>query len=109
MPPVYTTVKVRVEAKQKLELLQARLRLRGVRASLHEILEKLVELGMMEEEKLLRMLRGEPVNGDEPDPMLLMLDNPIDWGVEDASVRIDETLYGEGLGGVHRHLRVRGS
>ncbi len=89
---MYTSVKLKVNAKKKLEELQARLRLHGVRASLHEILEKLIELGLMEEDKLIEMFRGDVES--EEDPMLKLLENPIDWGVDDVSITIDKVLYG---------------
>lgn len=101
---MYTSVKIRVEAKRRLEELQARLKLRGIRARLSDILEKLIELGLEEEDLLVSKFRG--VEGE--DPMLKLLDRPVDWGVRDASLRIDEALYGGGLGSVHRHVRVRG-
>ncbi len=102
----YTSVKLRVRAKEKLEELQARLRLRGVRASLHEILEKLIDLGIEEEEELVRRIRGKQSSKDR---MLELLDKPLDWGVEDASEKIDEVLYGAGNVGVHRHKHIRSS
>ena len=102
---VYTSVKLRVEAKRKLEELQARLRLRGVKAPLYEVLEKLIELGIEEEEVLLNKFRDE---GCGEDPMLELLDKPVDWGVEDASVRVDKALYGDGCGGIYRYRGIRG-
>ncbi len=100
---MYTSVKIRVEAKRRLEELQARLRLRGVRAGLHEILEKLIELGVEEEERLLSKFKPGAL---EEDPMLELLEKPLDWGVKDASVKIDEALYGGGIGGIHRHRDI---
>ncbi|RLG60247.1 hypothetical protein DRN86_03010 [Candidatus Geothermarchaeota archaeon] len=97
---MYTTVKIRSEAKKKLEELQARLRLRGVKISLHDIIEKLIELGLDEEDALLNKFAIEK---EQEDPMLKLLEKPLDWGVEDASMRIDETLYGGTHGSVHRH------
>jgi len=100
---MYTSVKVTREAKRKLKELQARLRLRGVEASLHEILEKLIELGLDEEDALLTRLTATC----QEDPMLKLLEAPLDWGVEDASTKIDELLYGGSHGGVHRHGSLR--
>jgi len=103
---MYTSVKLRVEAKRKLEELQARLRLCGVKATLYEILEKLIELGMEEEEALLSKFKYK---ANEEDPMLKLLDKPIDWGIEDSSTKIDEALYGGSHGGIHRHRDIRSS
>ena len=100
---MYTSVKLRVEAKRKLEELQARLRLHGIKATLYEILEKLIELGIEEEEALLNKFRRER---SEEDLMLRLLDEPLDWGVEDSSKRIDEVLYGGGHGNIHRHGNI---
>lgn len=100
---MYSSVKIRAGAKEKLEELQAKLRLRGVKASLHEILEKLIEMGLENEEYLLSKLAPEEL---EEDPALKLLENPVDWGVEDSSLRIDEVLYG---GGLHRHKHLRSS
>ena len=100
----YTSVKLRIEAKKKLEKLQARLRLRGIKVPLYEILEKLIELGIENEEILLNKFKfRESVE----DPMLKLLDKPLDWGVEDASIRIDEVLYGGSRGSIHRYRNIR--
>jgi len=103
---MYTSVKLRIEAKRRLEELQARLKLRGVKATLYEILEKLIELGIEEEEVLLSKFRREV---SEEDPMLRLLDEPLDWGVEDSSTRINEVLYGGGHDSIHRHRSIRSS
>ena len=103
---MYTSVKLRIEAKRRLEELQARLKLRGVKATLYEILEKLIELGIEEEEVLLGKFRREV---SEEDPMLRLLDEPLDWGVEDSSTRINEVLYGGGHDSIHRHRSIRSS
>ena len=99
---MYTSVKIRVEAKRRLEELQARLRLHGVKASLHDILEKLIELGLSNEELLVNEFK----RGQE-DPMLRLLENPPDWNIRDASIKIDEVLYGEGHGSIHRYRDIR--
>ncbi|MCD6114520.1 MAG: hypothetical protein J7J78_04400 [Thermoprotei archaeon] len=88
----YSSVKLRVEAKRKLEELQLKLRLRGIKASLHEILEKLVEIGLENEDTLVEKLSGKE---EAEDPMLEMLDKPMDWKLKDTSVTIDKHLYGE--------------
>ncbi len=100
---MYTTVKIRVEAKKKLEELQARLRLRGIKARLYEVIEKLIELGL-EEEELVSKFKS---NVEQGDPMLKLLRKPIDWKVEDASTRIDEVLYGDEVGSIHRYGYIR--
>jgi len=101
---MYTTVKVKAEAKRKLEELQARLRLRGIKAGLHEILEKLIEIGVEDEDRLVGELESR--EGGE-DPALKLLNEPLDWGVGDSSLRIDEALYGGLDGGLHRHRGLR--
>ncbi|RLG72636.1 MAG: hypothetical protein DRO23_10150 [Thermoprotei archaeon] len=101
---MYTSVKLKIEAKKKLEELQAKLRLHGIKISLQSLLEKLIELGFEREELLISMLSGR---GE--DPMLKLLNKPLDWGVEDASTRIDETLYGGEVGSIHRHMYFRSS
>ncbi len=101
---MYTSIKLRIEAKKRLEELQARLRLRGVKAPLYEILEKLIELGVEQEDALLSKLEHRV--GEEY-PMLKLLYKPLDWGVEDSSIRIDEVLYGGNHGSIHRHRNIR--
>jgi len=103
---MYTSVKLRVGAKKKLKELQAKLRLRGVKVGLHDILEKLIELGLEEEEKLINRFRLETV---EEDSMLKLLEKPLDWGIRDVSIKIDEALYGGNLGGAHRYRNIRSS
>ena len=100
-----TSVKLRLKAKARLEELQARLRLHGIKASLQDILEKLIELGFEEEEKVLAKFKREQVVGE--DPMLKLLEKPLDWGIKDSSLRIDEVLYGESLDSIHRHKHIR--
>ncbi len=102
----YTTVKLKVEAKKKLEELQARLRLRGIKASLHDILEKLIEFGLEEEETLVSKFISKK---EQIDPMLELLEKPLDWGVKDSSIRIDESLYGDDIGDIHRYRYIRSS
>ena len=87
-----TSVKLRVEAKENLERLRARLRLRGIKASLQEVLEKLIELGLEREDELAEKLSKLPPL--EEDPAWRMLDGSLDWGVREASKRVDEILYG---------------
>ncbi len=103
---MYTTVKLRDKAKKKLEELQARLRLYGIKASLHEILEKLIDIGLDNIEYLINRFRGiETVR----DPMLDLLEKPVDWGVSDSSIKVDEYLYGGGSVSIHRHRSIRSS
>ena len=86
----YSSVKLRVEAKRNLEKLQLRLRLRGIKVSLHEILEKLVEIGLENEDSLVEKLCGE--EREIEDPALEMLDKPLDWELKDASIAIGKYL-----------------
>ncbi len=103
---MYTTVKIRVEAKKKLEELQARLRLRGIKARLYEVIEKLIELGLEEEEELVNKFKS---NTEQEDPMLELLRKPLNWNIKDASIKIDEVLYGESSGSIHRYEHIRSS
>ena len=103
---MYTTVKIKVEAKRMLEEPQARIRLRSIKAGLHEILEKLIEIGVEGEERLAGKFE---LKEQYEDPMLKLLNEPLDWGIEDSSLRIDETLYGDIRGSLHRHRNLRSS
>jgi hypothetical protein len=89
-----TTVRLSEAAKERLERLQAKLRLRyGRRFSLQEILERALELGEFREEELLMRLVGLhlPLPEAEVDRLLRL---PADWGVETREEDIDELLYG---------------
>ena len=41
--------------------------------------------------------------------MLKLLNEPLDWGVDDSSVKIDEALYGDLNDSLHRHRSLRSS
>ena len=86
---MFTYILVEEETKKKLEELLNRVRAKGVEASMDNVIKCLVELGIEEEEKLIKKLKESL----EEDDMLKLLENPVDWGAEDASIKIDEALY----------------
>lgn len=91
-----TTVKISEEMNRKLDRLQARLLLRiGRKLSKQEILEKLIRLGLTDEETLLRHeTRIEyPLSGRARKKVLRHVR---DWGVATREEEIDRVLYGGG-------------
>lgn len=89
------TLKVRDELKRRLDELQASLLLeRGEKISQQDIVERLLRFALDHPvQALQRIDEFVPV---EDDHAWKALENPVDWGVADASRDIDEHLYGGG-------------
>jgi hypothetical protein len=67
--------------------------------SLQEILGLMVDYSLENRDELVKRIKKLPPLED--DPAWKMLEEPENWGVEDASERIDELLYSD------RHRSVR--
>ncbi|MBS7622327.1 hypothetical protein KEJ39_01450 [Candidatus Bathyarchaeota archaeon] len=94
-----TTVKLDEDRKRALDQFLASLVLEdGVKVTLQEALGLMVDYSLENRVELAKRIRRLPPLED--DPAWTMLDEPDDWGVEDASERIDECLYGERHGSV---------
>lgn len=95
-----TTVKLDEDRKRALDRFIASLVVEGgVKISLQEALGLMVDYSLENQEELMKRIRRLPPL--ESDPAWMMLETPDDWGVEDASEKIDEYLYGE------RHDNIR--
>ncbi len=89
-----TSVKLEDKDKAKLEKLQALLTLKGGRkVTQQELLSKLIDSALERDEETVKLVFGmeQPMSDEQ---FKRVLDLVEDWGVEDASVRIDEYLYG---------------
>ncbi len=87
-----TTVKIDEEHKQKLErYLASRLIKRGEKIPMQKALGMMVDHAL-ECEKFAEKLEELPPL--EEDPAWKMLQKPKNWGVKDASEKIDEYVYG---------------
>ncbi len=87
------TVKLDDERKREVEKFLATLLLdQGVKVTLQEALGLMVDFSLERREELIQRLRSLPPL--EKDSAWRMLQRPDDWGVTDASERVDETLYG---------------
>jgi hypothetical protein len=94
-----TTVKLDESRKQALDRFLASLIVEGdVKVSLQEILGLMVDYSLENREEVVKRIKKLPPLRD--DPAWRMLEKPDDWGVEDASEKIDEYLYGERHGSV---------
>ncbi len=88
-----TTVKMDEEHKQKLErYIASRLLKRGEKIPLQKALGMMVDHAL-ECEKFAE--KTEELPPLEEDPAWKMLQKPKNWGVRDASEKIDEYVYGE--------------
>ena len=89
------TFKVRDELKRRLDELQARLLLeRGEKMSQQDIVERLLGFAL---DNPVQALQGrDEIVPVEDDHAWKALENPVDWGIADASRDIDEHLYGDG-------------
>jgi hypothetical protein len=93
------TVKLDESRKQALDRFLASLIVEGgVKVSLQEILGLMVDYSLENRDKLVKRIKKLPPLED--DPAWRMLKEPDDWGVADASEKIDEYLYGERHGSV---------
>ncbi len=90
------TVTVKLDNERKLEVekfLASLLLEEGVKVTLQEALGLMIDFSLERREEIIQKLRSLPPL--EKDPAWRMLQKPDDWGVTDASERIDEYLYGE--------------
>ena len=88
------SVKLEDKDKAKLEKLQALLTLKGGRkVTQQELLSKLIDSALERGEELVKLVFGreQPMSDEQ---FKRVLDLVEDWGVEDASERIDEYVYG---------------
>ena len=94
-----TTVKLDESRKQALDRFAASLIVEGgVKANLQEILGLMVDYSLENRDELVKRIKKLPPLED--DPAWRMLKEPDNWGVENASEKIDECLYGERHGSV---------
>lgn len=95
-----TTVKLDEDRKRALDRFLASLLIEGgVKASLQEVLGLMVDYSLENRDELEKRIKKLPPLED--DPAWRMLEKPDDWGVRDASEKIDEYLYGDRRGTVH--------
>ena len=88
------TVKLDRKRKDELERFVASLILdQGVKVTFQEALGLMVDYSLENRAEIVKRLkRFPPLEGD---PAWKLLHRPDDWGVEDASERVDEYLYGK--------------
>ncbi len=86
------TVKLDNERKREVEKFLASVLLEeGVKVTLQEALGLMIDFSLERRDEIVQKLRSLPPL--EKDPAWRMLQKPDDWGVTDASERIDEYLY----------------
>ncbi len=87
------TVKLDAERKKNLERFVASLMVQeGLKVTLQEALGLMVDYSLENKDEIIKRLSRLPLL--EEDPAWKMLNHPDDWGVEDASEKIDEYVYG---------------
>lgn len=93
MEKLWATLKIEEEKKEKLDKFLASLLLReGIKVTLQEVLGLIIDYALENEEEIIKKLKGLPPL--EEDPAWKLLERPMNWGIKDASRRIDEHLYG---------------
>ena len=100
-----TAIKLDETRKEALDRFLASLIIKsGVKVSLQEILGIMVDYSLENRDELVRRIKKLPHLED--DPAWKMLKEPDNWGVRDASDKIDQYLYGERNGSLrsHRHI-----
>ena len=86
-------VKLEGTVKELLETLLEEVRARnGVRLTAEELISRAIEFAMRRIDEFAEEIKELPPL--EEDPAWKMLQRPVRWGVRDASVRVDECLYG---------------
>jgi hypothetical protein len=91
---VSLTVKLDKRRKDEVERFVASLILdEGVKVTFQEALGLMVDYSMENRGELVKRLKKLPPL--EKDPAWRLLHEPEDWGVSDASERVDEYLYGK--------------
>jgi len=88
------TVKLDKRRKEELERFVASLILeQGLKVTFQEALGLMVDFSLENRSEIVKRLkRLPPLVGD---PAWRLLHHPEDWGVDDASERVDEYLYGK--------------
>ncbi|MGQ9719219.1 MAG: hypothetical protein ACUVWK_05215 [Nitrososphaerales archaeon] len=90
-----TSVKISEEGKRILDKLQAKLVLAtGKKVSQQELLDMIMKFPAEKEEELIKLLAGVKLPLSPKDIEVLM-NMPIDWGVETKEEEVDEYLYGK--------------
>lgn len=93
------TVKLDESRKQALDRFLASLVVEGgMKVSLQEALGLMVDYSLENRDEFVKRIKKLPPLED--DTAWRMLEEPDDWGVEDASEKIDECLYGERHGSI---------
>lgn len=88
------TVKLDKRRKDELERFVASLILeQGLKVTFQEALGLMVDYSLENRAEIVKRLKRLPPL--ESDPAWKLLRRPDDWGVDDASERVDEYLYGK--------------
>lgn len=88
-----STIKLDSNRKMKLEKFVASLLMKeGIKITLQEALGLMVDYSLENRRDFIKRIKSLPPL--EKDPAWKMLEKPDDWGIKDASERVDEYLYG---------------
>jgi hypothetical protein len=87
------TIKIDECKKQKLDRFLAKLYLHeGKKVTIQEAVGAMIDHALKDEEEFMQQFQELPPL--EEDPAWNLLEKPKNWGVKDASEKIDEVLYG---------------
>ncbi|MGD6851089.1 MAG: hypothetical protein ACQCN6_03410 [Candidatus Bathyarchaeia archaeon] len=87
------TIKIDECKKHKLDRFLAKLYLQeGKKVTIQEAVGAMIDHALEDEEEFMTHFQELPPL--EEDPAWKMLQNPKNWGIKDASEKIDEVLYG---------------
>ncbi|MGQ4834307.1 MAG: hypothetical protein ACP6IS_10495 [Candidatus Asgardarchaeia archaeon] len=91
---MYTSVKITVETKRKLEKLQSLLTLvLGRKVTFQDIMNVVIDKGLKDFDSLVQHFsRGKKLSKEEIKKILSEI--PLDFGVETSEEDIDKVLYG---------------
>jgi hypothetical protein len=86
-------IKIEEEKKAKVDRFLASIMLEdNIKITMQEAVGLMIDYALENKEEIIKKFKELPALED--DPAWKLLENPKNWGVKDASEKIDEALYG---------------
>lgn len=86
-------IKIEEEKKAKVDRFLASIMLQeNIKITMQEAIGLMIDYALENKEEIIKKFKELPPLED--DPAWKLLENPKNWGVKDASEKIDEVLYG---------------
>jgi len=86
-------IKIEEEKKAKVDRFLASIMLEdNIKITMQEAVGLMIDYALENKEEIIKKFKELPALED--DPAWKLLENPKNWGIKDASEKIDEALYG---------------